>query len=72
MNGIVLVTGGTGSFGSAMVAHLLEAGHDEIRVFSRDEVKRVGYIIVSTDRGLCGAFNSSIVTLSRSPTTPAK
>jgi UDP-N-acetylglucosamine 4,6-dehydratase len=40
MNGIVLVTGGTGSFGSAMVAHLLEAGHDEIRVFSRDEVKQ--------------------------------
>jgi UDP-N-acetylglucosamine 4,6-dehydratase len=40
MNGIVLVTGGTGSFGSAMVAHLLESGHDEIRVFSRDEVKQ--------------------------------
>lgn len=27
---------------------------------SRDNVKRVGYIIVSTDRGLCGGLNSNL------------
>lgn len=38
--GPVLITGGTGSFGSTMVRRLLDAGHDEIRVFSRDELKQ--------------------------------
>lgn len=36
----VLVTGGTGSFGSTMVKKLLEAGAHEVRVFSRDELKQ--------------------------------
>lgn len=38
--GCVLVTGGTGSFGSTMVRRLLETGVDEIRVLSRDEAKQ--------------------------------
>ncbi|WP_107773500.1 polysaccharide biosynthesis protein [Nocardioides sediminis] len=36
----VLVTGGTGSFGSTMVRRLLDAGIEEVRVLSRDELKQ--------------------------------
>jgi UDP-N-acetylglucosamine 4,6-dehydratase len=38
---VILVTGGTGSFGTAFVKHLLEA-HDpaSVRVYSRDELKQ--------------------------------
>lgn len=36
----VLVTGGTGSFGSAMVRELLQSEAREIKVFSRDESKQ--------------------------------
>lgn len=38
--GPVLVTGGTGSFGSTMVRRLLGTEVDEIRVLSRDEAKQ--------------------------------
>ena len=38
--GPVLVTGGTGSFGSTMVRRLLAAGADEVRILSRDELKQ--------------------------------
>ncbi len=37
---VVTITGGTGSFGSTMVGHLLSEGAGEIRVFSRDEAKQ--------------------------------
>lgn len=36
----VLVTGGTGSFGSSMVRRLLESDVREVRIFSRDELKQ--------------------------------
>ncbi|NMJ41490.1 SDR family NAD(P)-dependent oxidoreductase [Roseomonas sp. JC162] len=36
----VLVTGGTGSFGQAVVRRFLAAGAGEIRIFSRDEKKQ--------------------------------
>jgi len=36
----LLITGGTGSFGNAVLRKLLNAGLDEIRVFSRDEKKQ--------------------------------
>ena len=36
----VLITGGTGSFGSAVLRHLLAAGCREVRIFSRDEAKQ--------------------------------
>lgn len=37
---ILLVTGGTGSFGNAVVRRFLKTGVKEIRVFSRDELKQ--------------------------------
>jgi len=37
---IVTITGGTGSFGSTMVKHLIAENVSEIRVFSRDENKQ--------------------------------
>lgn len=36
----ILITGGTGSFGSVVVNHLMEQGCREIRVLSRDETKQ--------------------------------
>jgi UDP-glucose 4-epimerase len=39
-NKVALITGGTGSFGQAVVAPLLARGVREIRVFSRDELKQ--------------------------------
>lgn len=37
---VVLITGGTGSFGQAMAEYLLRRGCSEIRIFSRDEEKQ--------------------------------
>ena len=37
---VVLITGGTGSFGSELLRYLLATSNAEIRVFSRDEVKQ--------------------------------
>jgi UDP-N-acetylglucosamine 4,6-dehydratase/5-epimerase len=37
---ILLITGGTGSFGTAVVKHFLESDFGEIRIFSRDEKKQ--------------------------------
>lgn len=38
--GVLLITGGTGSFGGAVLRRFLDAGLAEIRVFSRDEKKQ--------------------------------
>src|ERR1051325_600658 len=40
MKGVLLITGGTGSFGRAALSRFLDAGLDEIRIFSRDEKKQ--------------------------------
>ncbi|MDA8723876.1 polysaccharide biosynthesis protein [Alphaproteobacteria bacterium] len=40
MNGILLITGGTGSFGNAVLKKFLESDFREIRIFSRDEKKQ--------------------------------
>ena len=37
---VILITGGTGSFGSRVARHLLKKNPREIRVFSRDEKKQ--------------------------------
>jgi UDP-N-acetylglucosamine 4,6-dehydratase len=39
-NKVLMITGGTGSFGNAVVARFLESEVREIRVFSRDEKKQ--------------------------------
>ena len=36
----ILVTGGTGSFGGYFVDYLLDKNFQEIRIFSRDELKQ--------------------------------
>jgi UDP-N-acetylglucosamine 4,6-dehydratase len=37
---VVTITGGTGSFGSTMVQHVLSQSAAEVRIFSRDETKQ--------------------------------
>ncbi len=39
-DGVLLITGGTGSFGGAVLRRFLDSGFSEIRVFSRDEKKQ--------------------------------
>ena len=39
-NKIILITGGTGSFGNAVLENLLKTNVKEIRIFSRDEKTR--------------------------------
>jgi UDP-glucose 4-epimerase len=39
-NNILMVTGGTGSFGNAVIKRFLETNVKEIRIFSRDEKKQ--------------------------------
>jgi UDP-glucose 4-epimerase len=39
-NKVLLITGGTGSFGNAVLNRFLETDIDEIRIFSRDEKKQ--------------------------------
>ena len=40
LNKIVLITGGTGSFGTQMLRSLIKTKVKEIRIFSRDEKKQ--------------------------------
>ena len=39
-NKILLITGGTGSFGNAVIKRFLDTDIKEIRIFSRDEKKQ--------------------------------
>jgi F-type H+-transporting ATPase subunit gamma len=45
-----------------LIGHIAKANSEYTHPFMADhgEVKRVGYIIVSTDRGLCGGLNSAM------------
>ena len=38
-NATLMITGGTGSFGSTVLKHFLDSDLKEIRIFSRDEKK---------------------------------
>jgi UDP-N-acetylglucosamine 4,6-dehydratase len=40
LEGVLLITGGTGSFGHAVLERFLDSAVDEIRIFSRDEKKQ--------------------------------
>lgn len=39
LDGTILITGGSGSFGQTMVRHALSTGAEQVRVYSRDEGK---------------------------------
>lgn len=39
-NKVILITGGTGSFGNAVLSRFLDSDVSEIRIFSRDELKQ--------------------------------
>ena len=39
-NATLMITGGTGSFGSTVLKHFLDSDLKEIRIFSRDERSR--------------------------------
>jgi F-type H+-transporting ATPase subunit gamma len=45
-----------------MIGHIAKANSEYVHPFlqTREQVKRVGYVIVSTDRGLCGGLNSAM------------
>ena len=45
-----------------MIGHIAKANSEDKHPFlvERSEIKRVGYIVVSTDRGLCGGLNSNL------------
>ena len=45
-----------------MIGHIAQANSEYVHPFllERSEIKRVGYVIVSTDRGLCGGLNSQL------------
>ncbi|MFN3965756.1 MAG: F0F1 ATP synthase subunit gamma [Silanimonas lenta] len=45
-----------------VIGHIAQANADYVHPFmaTRAEVKRVGYVIISTDRGLCGGLNSQL------------
>lgn len=45
----LLITGGTGSFGNAVLRKFLPSDLEEIRVFSRDEKKQEDMRIVELD-----------------------
>ncbi len=45
-----------------VLAHLAQANPEYQHPYlkDRDEIKRVGYIVISTDRGLCGGLNTNM------------
>jgi F-type H+-transporting ATPase subunit gamma len=45
-----------------IVGHIAKANTDYVHPFmvERKDIKRVGYVIISTDRGLCGGLNSQM------------
>lgn len=45
-----------------VIGHIARANTDYVHPYmaARNTVKRVGYIVVSTDRGLCGGLNSNL------------
>ena len=45
-----------------MIGHIAKANSEYTHPFmvDRSEIKRIGYIVISTDRGLCGGLNSQM------------
>ena len=51
-NKILLITGGTGSFGTAVLNHFISSDLKEIRIFSRDEKKQEDMRIIFKNKSL--------------------
>lgn len=49
-NKVLLITGGTGSFGNAVLRRFLNSDVKEIRIFSRDEKNRMTCVITCRTR----------------------
>jgi F-type H+-transporting ATPase subunit gamma len=45
-----------------VIGHIAQANSEYVHPFlvEREQIKRIGYVIVSTDRGLCGGLNSQL------------
>ena len=45
-----------------VIGHIAQANSEYVHPFlvEREQIRRVGYVIVSTDRGLCGGLNSQL------------
>ena len=43
----ILITGGTGSFGNAILRRFLQTEIEEIRIFSRDELKAIATRLIN-------------------------
>ena len=45
-----------------VIGHIAQANTEYVHPFmaKREDIKRIGYIVVSTDRGLCGGLNSQM------------
>jgi len=41
------------------------AGEEDVPLFTQREVKTVGFFLISSDRGLCGSYNSNLLTALR-------
>jgi UDP-glucose 4-epimerase len=52
LNKVLLITGGTGSFGSTVLDRLINEPFDEIRIFSRDEKKQEDQRLFYRDKRL--------------------
>ena len=50
-NEVLMITGGTGSFGNAVLRQFLNTDFFEIRIFSRDELKQENMQISKQSQG---------------------
>ena len=48
-----------------LLQHLAETGGGEHPLFTRREVKRRLYVVVASDKGLCGAYNMNVIRLAQ-------
>ena len=60
-NKTVLITGGTGSLGTALTKRLLKSGVSKIRIFSRNESKQVEMESEINDENFRPSYNVTLV-----------
>ena len=60
---VLLITGGTGSFGNAVLRRFLDSDIKEIRILSRDEKKQDGFLcsdLLATEKHASSLYNTCI------------